>query len=144
MIGWNGHTSDGKTINSTSGKEIKELTFFVNANRRNSSYSVCLGILSNISLDWKNIFKSAQIWTLNHEDLKIDGENISWSLAPLYPSCQQLILSDFFNMSDKNNTPLQIFFQFRIVENLGVSVLIEESNKAVSRPLKSSMLIYSG
>ena len=44
-----------------------------------------------------------------------------------------------------NNTPLQLFFDFKKLENIGISLFVKERNKALkSRPLKSSMLNYLG
>ena len=51
---------------------------------------------------------------------------------------------DYFDLSG-HNTPLQIFFHIAPIENLGISIHIEERNRALKkRPLKNNVLTYSG
>ena len=70
------------------------------------------------------------------------AKEITWNY-PLYPSCQSLDLLNYFDMY--NSTPLQLFFDFKKLENIGISLFVKERNKALkSRPLKSSMLNYLG
>ena len=71
------------------------------------------------------------------------GRNISWSLEPIYPSCQVIDLGDYFNLSV--NTPLQILFYIKRVPNLSVSLYFEDKGRVVaSRILKSNILSYAG
>ena len=62
------------------------------------------------------------------------SDEITWPLAPEFPSCQTIDILKYFNL--KAAAPRQIFFQFRRVRNLGVYLYIKDRNKALKRPLK--------
>ena len=70
------------------------------------------------------------------------GENITWSLTQQYPSCQLLDVTKYFDF--QKHTPIQIFIHLSKLDNIGVSIFLEESNKALSRRLKTNMLSYQG
>ena len=62
----------------------------------------------------------------------------------LFPLILKTVLVDYFDISEEN-TPLQIFFHIAPIGNLGISIHIEERNKALKkRPLKNNVLTYSG
>ena len=97
-------------------------------------------ILKNLSLEWVDILENVRI----KEDVFKGGYKVkqfNLSLAKQYPSCKVVDLDDYFDM--KNITPLMIFFTFKRVENLGVTLKVEEKNRSL-RSLKSSRLMYTG
>ena len=101
-------------------------------------------VLSKVSHDWKNIIYSVGVTTIGQSYSSISGENIQWSLVPLYPECQALDLLDYFNFTGKS-TPQIIEIDVWNLENYGVSVYLLERNKALTRrTLKSNLLAYSG
>ena len=62
----------------------------------------------------------------------------------MFPLILKTVLVDYFDISEEN-TPLQIFFHIAPIGNLGISIHIEEKNKALKkRPLKNNVLTYSG
>ena len=74
--------------------------------------------------------------------MTIMGKSIRWKLAEQYPACQNLDIHDYFHLEYK--TPSFIVFTFNFLGNLGVSLFIEERNKATSRSQKFNRLTYSG
>ena len=78
----------------------------------------------------------------NDKYITIMGKSIRWKLAEQYPACQNLDLHDYLYL--KNKTPSYIVFTFNFLRNLGVSLFIEERNKATSRSHKFNRLTYSG
>ena len=98
--------------------------------------------MTNLSYDWNKIVEKVAIYTIDNEIINVSGENIRWSLAEQYPNCQPLDLWDYFDF--KNDTPLLIYIFFKRVDNLGVTISIEDRQKAVSRTLKSNRLMYTG
>ena len=97
-------------------------------------------ILKNLSLEWVDILENVRI----KEDVFKGGYKVkqfNLSLAKQYPSCKVVDLDDYFDM--KKITPLMIFFTFKRVENLGVTLKVEEKNRSL-RSLKSSRLMYTG
>ena len=64
------------------------------------------------------------------------SDDISWGLTPEYPSCQTIDVTKLFDFNMV--APIQIYFYFFMVENIAVSIHIEEKNKALRRPLKES------
>ena len=87
--------------------------------------------MEDVSLKWNEYVKEVNIFTNDYQYLKMSGLNISWPLVEQYPSCHTLDLFETFNVEDI--TPLQIFFAFDKVENMSVTLLTEERNKATSR-----------
>ena len=66
--------------------------------------------------------------------MTLHSADINWSLAPEFPSCQTIDILKYFNL--KAAAPRQIFFNFNNVENIGVSLYVEDRSKALRRPLK--------
>ena len=85
----------------------------------------------------KNLFSELE------EKLILFGENITWKFAEQYPSCKNFDLFDHFK-DLKNNTPQIIWFKFKLLHNLSVSLFIEERNKQASRTIKAHQLMYIG
>ena len=101
------------------------------------------GIFKSLSLDWSNILSQILVYPTSTKHMYFSGRNISWSLEPIYPSCQVIDLGDYFNLSV--HTPLQILFYIKRVPNLSVSLYFEDKGRAVaSRILKSNILSYTG
>ena len=65
-----------------------------------------------------------------------------WKLLPEYPACYSINLKDYFDMNTA--VPKQIFISISRHDNLGISIYLEDKNKALRRPLKASMLDYTG
>ena len=77
------------------------------------------------------------------EQLILFGENKTWKFAEQSPSCKNFDLFDHFK--DLNNyTPQIIWFKFKLLHNLSVSLFIEERNKQASRTIKAHRLMYIG
>ena len=94
-----------------------------------------LDILQNVSFDWTKILRSIyMIYTDDTRPKLLLSTNISWMLAPEYPSCQTIDISKYFDLNIM--PPMQIFFNFFKLKNMGVSLHILEKNKALKRPLK--------
>ena len=84
-----------------------------------------------MSFNWIDLLEDAAIYSMDKKFIIVNGFNIRWPIAEQYPSCQPLDLFDYFDMDAY--TPLQIFFNFSIVDNMQVTLLIEDRNKVTSR-----------
>ena len=107
-----------------------------------STLLLILEVLKNVSFNWNNIISEVHVYTTNKTVYAIDGENMTWSLTQQYPSCQMLDMTEYFDFEEY--TPLQIFIYLSKLDKIGVSVFFEETNKALSRRLKTNMLSYQG
>ena len=104
---------------------------------------LCLDVLRNISLNWMEIVKEITInINENYEKIEIKGEQIEWKLAEQYPSCQSIDLFELFKL--KKSTIRKVQFRFRIVENMGVTILTEDRKRASFRAIRDNLMIYSG
>ena len=101
-----------------------------------------LEVLSNVSFDWNKIILRFGVYTTEKDTYTVDGENITWDIMPQFPSCQGFDPREYFELD--TNTPLQIFIDVAKVENMGVTFYFEDSNKALRRKQKSSILSYMG
>ena len=103
---------------------------------------VLLEIMKNVSFDWANILKTVAIY----QDIyyEISGKNISWSDFPAdYPACQVVDLSDHLHLN--NGTPYFIVFRFRNIQNLRITLRVEDRKKALKkRALRSHSNDYDG
>ena len=63
-------------------------------------------------------------------------------MLPQFPACYSIDLSKYFDM--KAVVPKQIFIDVSRHDNLGISFYFEDKDKTLKRPLKASMLDYSG
>ena len=87
------------------------------------------------------MIKSIELVTFEMERIKLPVEKIIWSISEQYPSCQSL---DLFDFVEETKIPKTIWFRFNVLENLGVTLFVEERNKATSRSLRIKRLIYNG
>ena len=106
-------------------------------------------VLNKAFFDWKKFkIKNIKILSLKSEDeevrmFEISGDKIKWSEVPIYPECQTLDLSDYFDLSQI--TPLEIRFYIENNPDIGLGFFIEERNKVLKRRLSSfNILSYSG
>ena len=101
-------------------------------------------VLSNVSFDWNNILKKVDLWAIDGTKFSVTGKNIKWSLLPSgYPTCQAVDLTEIFDL--KLQTPLLLAFKFFPLENLGVSIQIEDRGTSLlKRRLRSQRHDYVG
>ena len=91
--------------------------------------------------DWSSIIANVSlISNVDNYDKNVSGKAIKWSLVPLFPNCQSIDLLDYFEII----SPFQVFFNFREFQDMGISLYIQERNRAVKRSLESNMMAYSG
>ena len=95
-----------------------------------------------MSFDWRKIVEEVTFLSWEEKWIKISGENLSWYHHDLFPGCQNLNLSQL----DLNILrPKQILVDFFKVDNLGVSLLLEDKRKALrKRSITSNRLDYDG
>ena len=72
----------------------------------------------------------------------MESKNITWGLVPDYILCRTINLSKYFDLNSL--VPEQIFLYFNKVVNRGVTIYLMDKNKYMKRPLKVTMLDYSG
>ena len=99
--------------------------------------------MKQIAFDVTTIIRDISIYTTSDDWVDIPSSRLNLSLIPIYPFCFMLNLNDYLNFL--NLSPLLIYFNFNIIENIGVSLFIEDKTKHLSkRTLKSNMLSYMG
>ena len=98
--------------------------------------------MNNVSFDWAKILKTVAIYQDNFYE--ISGENISWSNLPAdYPACQVIDLADQIHFN--NGTPYFIVFTFNKLENLRITLRVEDRKKVLmKRALRSQSNDYDG
>lgn len=98
--------------------------------------------MRNVSFDWAKILRTVAIY----QDIyyEISGKNISWSDLPAdYPACQVIDLADHIHFN--NGTPYFIVFRFRNIENLRITLRVEDRRKVLmKRALRSQSNDYDG
>ena len=99
-----------------------------------------LEVLSRTSFDWKNIVRRMDIYSLGRESFIVLGGDIKWNLVPTFPACQSIEIQDYLN----NVTPLQLWFSFNKMNNIGVDLYLEDRHSVVGRRVKSSVFAYLG
>ena len=71
-------------------------------------------------------------------------EGIKWSLIPQFPVCQTIDITQYLNLTSKD-TPQYVYLNFSKVENLRMTVTIEDRLKMLSkRTLKSNTIDFEG
>ena len=70
-----------------------------------------LEVLKKLSYNWTEIIKYIEISTKD-DWYYVPGENITWNLAPLYPTCQLLDLTNYFDFNSKKI--LSVYFSLAI------------------------------
>ena len=101
IVGWGGHTENGSIIGSV--EEVLE------------------------RLNWTSIVHKIQIYTINEEYIFVSEDKIMWKKTPTYQNCQNLDFWDYFDL--KLVTPIQIMFYLNKIENIVISIQINERNK---------------
>ena len=99
-----------------------------------------LEVLGRTSFDWKNIVRRIDIYSLGRESFIVFGGDIKWNLVPTFPACQSIEIQDYLN----NVTPLQLWFSFNKMNNIGVDLYLEDRHSVVGRRVKSSVFAYLG
>ena len=100
-------------------------------------------MLKNMSFDWGSVIDRMELVDKELNLVRIPGKELSWSTSILYPNCQYLDPFEYIDF--KENVPLEIAFWFNKIENIGVSLFIEDKIKSLrKRSLKSNMLAYNG
>ena len=136
LYGWGGHTENGSSYGSVNGKSSCSHTYY-------KQFISFLDILAEVSFDWAKIIHTVSIANTEHEKISVPGHDIIWSKVPIFPACQRIDLVDQFDL--QQHKPQQIFFHISILDDVEVTLFIEERNKALKmRPLKSNMLSYLG
>ena len=87
-------------------------------------------VLSNVSIDWSNILSKIYIQITSGEYI-FPVENMSWAVIPQFPACQTVDLNRYLNLS--RIAPSTIFFLFKKIQNLGISVEIGDKRKSLKR-----------
>ena len=99
-------------------------------------------MLSNVSMNWSSIVKEVGILTAEGTKLTITGENISWPAQFIFPTCQLIDLTDFWDL--QVNTPLYMWVNF-YKHHRSVAIHILDKNKALrKRDLRSQIMDYDG
>ena len=102
-------------------------------------------MLNQVSFNLTSIISSLAIITRTGDYVEIPASSLGFSnnLNPIYPFCYTLDLNSYFNI--KKQTPLGIYFYFKIINNVEVSLYIEDKHMQLKkRTLKSNMLSYVG
>ena len=97
-------------------------------------------MLHGISFNWSTIVKSLELFSTDDDYKNI--ENLTWSLVPLYPSCQIIDIRNY--TFDSTKSLKYMYISLGDIENLEVSLRFQGSNKILTRSLKSNILSYSG
>ena len=91
-------------------------------------------ILQNISFDWTKILRSISVYDTHEKVTTVFSSDMSWGLAPEYPTCQTIDISKYFDFHKA--APRQIYFKFFRARYLGIELHIGDKGKALRRPLK--------
>ena len=71
-------------------------------------------------------------------------EGIQWSLIPQFPVCQTIDITQYKNLTSKD-TPQYVYLNFNKVEDLRMTVTIEDRLKMLTkRTLKSNTIDFEG
>lgn len=87
--------------------------------------------MKNLTFHWNDFVKKVRIYTNDNKEKSVNSMNIIWPTVEHFPSCKPLDLFDYFDINA--NTPQQIFFEFYLVDNMQVTLILEDRNKATSR-----------
>ena len=78
-------------------------------------------------MNWTAIIKDISVWSTNFTWIKVPGQNLTWNKIETYTACQNLDFTEYFDL--KTFTPLQIFIQANKMDNMAISIYIEQRNK---------------
>ena len=81
--------------------------------------------------------------TIKDKQFTLKGNEMNWPLLFSYPACKNIDISKEWDL--RKNTPKFLWFRFKEIQNLGVSLKIEDRRKALSnRSLRSQSVEYTG
>ena len=103
-------------------------------------------MLKSVSFNLSSIVNHLAIKTTSGVYVKVPVTDLikSMYLYPIYPFCYTLDLDKFFDMK-KHSTVKSIYFNFKVSDNIGVSLYLEDKlTQSNKRSLKSNMLSYVG
>ena len=135
VIGWGGHSQNGSTLHHIQGLGGYILS---------KGNFILIDVLLNVSFNWKDILKQVDLWTMDRSKFTVAGKDINWTLIPSgYPTCQAVDLTQSFDL--KKLTPMFFVFKFFPLENLGISLQIEDlKTSLLKRSLRSQRHDYLG
>ena len=131
IIGWAGHSKNGSIYETAEGNQNLIFQYLKILNSE---------LLKDVSYDWSSIVANISLISNLDKDKSISGKAIKWSLVPLFPNCQSIDLLDYFEI----NSPFLVLFFFHEFQDMGISLYIQERNRAVKRTLQSNLMAYSG
>ena len=94
--------------------------------------------------DFGKVVKEIGLLSKNESNkFVILGEDIEWSLIIAYSACKTVDLAKIWDLKD--HTPLYLWSQFNEIDNLGVSLKIEDRQMSLNnRRLRSQTVTYEG
>ena len=93
-------------------------------------------------MNWSSIVKEVGIFTSDQTKLTIEGKNIAWPKTFIFPSCQLIDLTTFWDL--KVHTPMYIWLHFYKYHRT-VTLYILDKNKALrKRDQRSQIMDYDG
>ena len=87
--------------------------------------------MRRLAFNMSEIVKTIDVWTNTGNVLYINGSNLNVDLHPIYPFCYMLDLEEHFDF--KKNVPLAIQFYFHVVNNLAVTLHIDDKMRALRK-----------
>ena len=88
------------------------------------------------------VLNSIDIYSNNSTHTIVQSKSIKWGLVPDFILCRTIDLSKYVDLGSL--APEQITLKFNKMVNHGVSIYFIDKNKYMKRPLKVTMLDYSG
>ena len=101
-------------------------------------------VLSKVSYNWTEVITYIWFLTDKFEEKLINQSILKWSPLPLFPACQVVDFLEYLDCGDKACSPIEIIFDVAKIENLGITISLQEKNKVNHRTLKSTALSYDG
>ena len=103
-------------------------------------------MLKSVSFNLSSIVNYLAIKTTSGVYVEVPVSDLieSMFIYPVYPLCYPLNLDNFFDMK-KHSAIKSIYFNFKVSDNIGVSLYLEDKlTQSNKRSLKSNMLSYVG
>ena len=84
------------------------------------------------------------IWFLTDkfEEKEIDPSLLRWSPLSIFPAGQIIDFLDYLDCGNKACTPLEIIFDVAKIQNVGITISLQEKNKVNHRALKLTANSY--
>ena len=118
----------------------KRCGFFF-SNFSSSQKKLFLAVLKNIMFDWTAIIDKIEIYTTEYKWNMIQVKRLKWPEHPIYPACVSLNFKEFVK---KKHQIWRIRFRFKKLDNIGISLAIENEKHSTSRAIFSNLLYYNG